>query len=149
MFGKKIVVCIISIIMLVLLMSNICNAVSPNPADIHENIETGTVTAIDEDSNDIIGRCIFPLILEIINLIAIVILTIKKKMKKFECSLVVLLNIIMLFITIIFWDKRYSVWSTILFFNTIIQISILISIIIYLIVKKTKKEGEKSVKNRE
>ncbi len=148
MFGKKIVVCIISIIMLVLLMSNICNAVSPNPADIYENPETGTATAIDENSNNILGRCIFPLILEIINLVTMVILTLKKKIKKFTGSLVILLNIIMIFVTIIFWNKNYSIWSTILFLNTIIQIAILISIIIYLVVKKTKKEGEKSVKNR-
>ena len=128
MFGKKIVVSIIVIIAIVLLMSNVCSA----------------ATAIDEESNDIFGRCIFPLIIEIANLIISVILLLKNKIKKSDCILVSLLNIVMIFATIRFWSKNYSIWTTILFLNTIIQIVI----IIYLIYKMLKKEGEKSVKNR-
>ena len=146
MFGKKILVSIIIIIMLVLLMSNICNALSPNPEDFNydENFQLSVVPAPSIIMSAMIIN-IPNLILESINLVISLILFRKNSDKK-KYVLIILINIIMIFVTIRFAFTFYSIWQIIAVINLIIQTII----VIYLIkkIKTMKKEGEESVKNR-
>ena len=141
MFGKKILISMIIIIMIVLLISNVVIAANLIPINIGGNPKVGAKDQMHEESEDIIGKCIFPLILEIANLIISIRLLLKNKIRKIDCIFVILLSGIMIFPTIMFWSYAYnhSILGVIFSFNIIVQIVIIICCIL----KMFKKEGEK------
>ena len=150
MFGRKVLISMIIIIMIVLLISNVVIAANlmPDPRDFlagNPPLDGEAVTTngepVSPNLGSIIGRCIFPLILEIANLIISIRLLLKNKIRKIDCIFVILLSGIMIFPTIIFWNynHKYSILGSILSFNIIVQIVIIICCIL----KMFKKEGEK------
>ena len=149
MFGRKVLISMIIIIIVVLSISNVYSAtVVPEELDIGEYDEPAINDLYVLPAPDVILQYmiinISSLLLEGINLIISVVLLFKTKLYKKECIFTVFLNIIMIFITIRFGYRSYSIWGIIAIINLIIQIAI----IIYFILKMFKKEGEKSVKNR-